>query len=450
MHGHGACSSFHDARRRTAEAMAGQGLPMIEPGMPTPAGTGLSRRTFMLGAGSLAVSVYGANKLGLEAFEEGVANAAGGPANPVLVNIFLEGGIDQLSVLAPVNDPLYISNRPTLKLAEDSAHTFSGDPRLQWHPKALGIRDLYEAGKVSVIPSIGHEMDDQSHFTSRHYWEVGTLDYTLNTGWLGRYLALHGASDNPLQGLSLDNTLSPTLATGNAPVAALINPSDYQLTAAGVGSEITQKIYSAYGAMGAANGGDQAIEYARSAVRNTERLRSQLASFSGAEGTTDNRFSFNNRLQLIVDMLKGGLPLRCVALRGVGGYDTHADQPTVLANNLEATVAGIVGFQSALEANGLADRVIMLVWTEFGRRVKQNANGTDHGAAGVGFVIGTRVKKQVVGEWSGLATLDNGNQIATIDYRQVYSAILNEWLGADPGPIIPGADQFGGVSLIRP
>src|SRR5581483_8638323 len=143
-----------------AAAEAGRGLPAIEPGMPLPAGTGLSRRSFV------------AHRVG--ALEEGIAAAASASGQPVLVSVFLEGGADALSVLSPQGDPLYRKLRPRLALSGGA--TFAEDDRLRWHPAADGLARLYGEQKVTVMPAIGYTNADQSHFTSRHYWEVGATD----------------------------------------------------------------------------------------------------------------------------------------------------------------------------------------------------------------------------------------------------------------------------------
>jgi len=127
-----------------------------------------------------------------------------GPAQPVLVSIFLPGGADSLSVLYPDGDPAYRKLRPRLALPSSAGPAFTEDERLRWHPSLEPLARLHGEGKVSVLPAVGYAHPDQSHFTSRHFWEVGATEANLRTGWLGRYLDLGGAPDNPLQGLSLD------------------------------------------------------------------------------------------------------------------------------------------------------------------------------------------------------------------------------------------------------
>src|ERR1039458_4333629 len=201
--------------------------------MPVPAGAGLDRRRFLLGAAGGLVSVYGAGRLGVTGrmLQDGIAQAATtqGRASPVIVSVFLAGGIDALSLLAPAGDPLYEKLRPTLAVPVTAGVSFTEDPRLRWHPAASSFAQLHDAGKVTVFPGIGYTSPDMSHFTSRHYWEVGVTETSINTGWLGRYLDLAGNPGNPLQGLSLDGQMNPTLATAVNPVAAIDTPESFSL-----------------------------------------------------------------------------------------------------------------------------------------------------------------------------------------------------------------------------
>ena len=456
------CNDFANARRKSenmVSAIAGEGLPSIEPGMPNPAGTGLDRRQFMLRAGGMAMSVYGASKLGIGAFEEGIAHAAGAPSNTVLVSVFLPGGADALSILAPTTDPIYQAKRPNLKLVVNNSHVFADDPRLQWHPSALGLKTLHEAGKVAVFPSIGYSHPDQSHFTSRHYWEVGALDANANVGWLGRFLDQEGTDDNPLQGLSLGNYLAPALAAERVPTASVNNPTAYDFWANGIGDPVSSVMYETFGKLGLPATNDPDLRTARRAARQTDGVRRSMASLVGAtvsSGVTYPTSSdgFPTRLAAVAQMLSLGMPLRCVSIEAAGGYDTHSDQAAGFTRDLKLTVDTLVAFQADLEARGLADRVVIQVWSEFGRRVEQNGNsdsgsGTDHGAAGVAFLVGTKVRRQLVGEWSGLNTLDaGGNMLHTSDFRVMYAALVDQWLGGDAAAVIPGADSMVLPTLI--
>ena len=151
-------------------------------------------------------------------------------------------------------------------------------------------------------------------------------------------------------------------------------------------------------------------------------------------------------------MLGAGLPLRCVALRAYGMYDTHDDQAEALGQGLKLTGDSLLAFQRDLEARGLADRVLTLVWSEFGRRAEENGSrGTDHGAAGVGMVMGTRARGQMVGELPRLRQgLDReGNLKATVDFRSVYSSLLEQWFDFDAAGAIPNARAYRRLQLVK-
>jgi uncharacterized protein (DUF1501 family) len=441
------CNDF--TRSHALRAVAGRGLPSIEPGMPTPAGTGMDRRAFLLRSAGLALSVYGAGKVAPGALEEGVAIAAD-PNAPVLVSIFLNGGIDGLSVLAPHEDPRYLSLRPTLRVTAGSA--FSEDPRLLWHPSADALRGLHEAGKVTVMPAMGYTSPNQSHFTSRHFWEVGSLDVQARTGWLGRYLDRVGEANNAIQGLSLDGQLSPTLATSNVAVAATESITDYTFNSPGVWeSRMKASMLDSFHRLGTLPASNPILGQARQAQANAAILREQLATLPADGGTVaypSNAVA--NRLKSLARMLSAGLPIRCATMDASGGYDTHSGQAAPFASGLKATTDAIAAFQADVEARGLADRVLVHLWSEFGRRPEENGSaGTDHGAAGVGFLIGTRASGTMIGEFPGLTTLDpQGNVRATSDFRSLYCSLLEDWLGTEAEGIVPGASTFARYAVV--
>jgi uncharacterized protein (DUF1501 family) len=448
---------------RRAAAQAGQGLPAIEPGMPLPAGTGLDRRAFLARTAGLALAVYGGSALVPRAFEEGIAAAAAAGPQKVLVSVFLDGGADSLSMLFPAEDALYRRYRPRLALPAGTGIPFGEDDRLRWHPSLEPLAQLHGEGKVAVLPGVGYAGPDQSHFTSRHFWEVGATSEALRTGWLGRYLDRAGSADNPLQGLSLESRLQPALATARMPVASLDGPDRYSFWTRNVWGEVETRLHEAIGALGRLpTNGDAALAQATSAARQAARLREQLLPFVPKDDRTPAYTSpvaypqaedddFPRRLAGLAAMLGAGLPVRVVALTAPGMYDTHDDQPQELADGLKLTAESLLAFQRDLEARGLADRVLVHVWSEFGRRAKENgSNGTDHGAAGAGFLIGSRVNGRMIGEFPGLAKLDeHGNLRATSDFRGLYSALLEQWLGADAEAIIPGARKYARPKVVR-
>src|SRR5271167_941591 len=319
------CEDFTRAQLlRRGVAVAGKGLPAIEPGMPLPAGTGMDRRSFLLRTAGAVVSVYGASMLGARHFEEGIAQAAAtSPSQPVLVSIFMEGGWDALSVLAPVQEARYHELRPTLGLKEGEGEPFSEDETLMWHPGAAGLAKLHAEGKVTVFPAIGYDPPDESHFTSRHYWEVGELNAQTRSGWMGRYLDVAGDPGNPLQGLSLDYSLAPALATTKVPVAALSSPSDYGFWAYGLEEPLTSPTLDEFGQLGALAAPSPAFAEARTASLDTNIIRTQVAPFAEHEGkpsftspvtypTAGGEFPI--RLAVLAAMLADeALPIKCVS-----------------------------------------------------------------------------------------------------------------------------------------
>jgi uncharacterized protein (DUF1501 family) len=275
---------------------------------------------------------------------------------------------------------------------------------------------------------------------------------------MGRYLDAVGTADNPLQGLSLDDALAPALATGKVPVASVDGPDQYDFYSNRVWGEVEQRMLAAIGALGAPQS-DPALQEVGGAAAQVDRLRTQLLPFQSQDGkpayTSPVAYpksddAFPRRLAGLAAMLSAGLPLRCVSLSAPGEYDTHSDQASALASGLQLTSDSLLAFQRDLEARGLADRVLTLVWSEFGRRAAENGSGTDHGAAGVGFLLGTRAAGTMIGEFPGLGTLDpNGNLRATADFRGVYGALVGDWFGVDPAAVLPDAARIGRPAVVK-
>jgi uncharacterized protein (DUF1501 family) len=447
-----ACRDFDRSEfLRAGVAAAGRGLPEMSPGMPTPAGTGLSRRGFVLASAGLALTVYGGRGLlgSSEAFADGIAAAATVTNQPILVSVYLQGGIDSMSVLYPAGDPLYSQFRTDLALPLGAGPAFTEDPSLSWNPLAAPLAQLHGEGKVSVMPTVGYTDPNQSHFTSRHYWEVGATLADLNTGWMGRYLDITGSATNPLQGLCLDYALQPSLATAKMPVATISSPSSYSFYAPGVWGSQQALMYDAFDALGrvGADSRDVGLVQSGQAALMSSTLRRQLLPFQPAQDATTTAAlptgyptttdSFPSRMAAIPAMLAGGLPLSCVSVSTDSVFDTHESQEAPFDAALGEVAQTLYAFQRDLEARGLDDRVLTVVWSEFGRRPLENASsGTDHGAAGLALVIGTHAAGTMIGEWMGLAAgLDPlGNLKETADFRSLYCSLLTTPRRSSPEP----------------
>ena len=190
----------------------------------------------------------------------------------------------------------------------------------------------------------------------------------------------------------------------------------------------------------------------------SDRLRRQLAPFKSSGLTSPvpypkHESDFPERLAGLAAMLAAGLPLRVVALNAFGMYDTHSDQPEQLAEGLKLTSESLLAFQRDLEARGLADRVITLVWSEFGRRAAENgSNGTDHGAAGTASADRLACPRRLprrAARAAAAASTPRGNLRATVDFRSVYCSLLEQWLGTDAGGVIPNARAYQRVGLLK-
>jgi uncharacterized protein (DUF1501 family) len=246
-------------------------------------------------------------------------------------------------------------------------------------------------------------------------------------------------------------------------VAALRGADQYTFSAPGVWGDVEREMLETLPPLGNARGaGDKALAAIANTATQAGRLRNQLGVFTG-RSQDGNRFGspvvypehrsgFPQRLAGLAAMLAAGLPLSCVALRAYGMYDTHADQPESFAQGLQLTSESLLAFQRDLEVRGLADRVLTLVWSEFGRRAEENgSDGTDHGAAGVALLMGTRARGQMIGELPRLRdALDkDGNLKATVDYRSIYSSLLEQWFDFDAAGAIPNARAYRRLQLVK-
>ncbi len=445
-----------------------------DPRMPIPAGVGIDRRRFIAGAvGGLAL-VYGAGRAGLTdgMLGDGIARAATlqRANSPILISLFLQGGLDSLSLLAPAGDPLYEKLRPTLAVAPGSGAQLREDTSLTWHPAAASIANMHNEGKVLVFPGIGYADEDMSHFTSRHYWEVGTTDASLTTGWLGRYLDLAGDPANPFQGLSLDGQMNPTIATAKNPVAAIDQPNNFAVWVNGLWGDTQEWALESASSLGdlQRHSADAAIKQVASAASEVGIVRRTLKPWSKDQSSSNtptnpgavyrSSVSYPSstsddlpaRLAGLASMIAAGIPLKCVALTTDVQFDTHSGQATTFDSGVQLVSDSLAAFQADLEARGVADRVLVHVWSEFGRRALENgSDGTDHGAAGTSLLIGTRVNGGMIGEFPALSKLDvNGNQVVNVDFRGVYASLLEQWFDHDAGAIIPAAARFPRYQLL--
>ena len=394
------------------------------------------------------------------ALEAAEAQAQAAPAAPVLVSVFMPGGTDLLDTLVPLGQlGPYADLRPTLK-REDAQPL--GSTGLGAHPSLAlgargGVKGLFEQGKVAFLPGIDYANPDLSHFHSRNFWQTGMLTRSAANGWLGRWLDRGGVADNPLQGVSMSPGLSPVLRSARAPVAAVRTPAESQFAVPGLTPEAFERMMDAYGKIAAPRAALEGPTAADAAARmatevsgrlrryRPKRTRDPLAPLSAYP---DGRLG--DRLSTLAGLLAKPLGIRVATVEAETDFDTHDNQPAELAAGLAETSEALSAFQADLELRGLSSRVLTFVWTEFGRRPRENDSlGSDHGAGGIAWLQGSRVRGGLLSEYPSLTRLDRRDNLAvTIDFRSVYASILEQWLQTEAEAVIPGAGGIGRVPLV--
>ena len=311
------------------------------------------------------------------------------------------------------------------------------------------------------MPAIGYDQPDQSHFTSRHYWEVGAIDAAARTGWLGRYLDRVGARDNPLQGLSLDCALRRRSRPRSAGRLDRRPRRLRLLDAPDVWGDVEDRMLDAIGALGALpTTATPALAQAPARAPGGDRCAAAAARPSKTASTLHEPGRLPEGRRRVS---RAGWPARrdarrraCRSLRRARRRRATTTRTTTRRRRsptaCKLTADSLLAFQRDLEARGLADRVLVHVWSEFGRRAEENGStGTDHGAAGAGFLIGSRVNGhdgRRVPRARERSTSD-GNLRATVRLPRRLRALLEQWLGTDAAGDHPGRARFARPKAIR-
>ncbi len=460
------CNDWMTTQRRTMLRRQGDRVPLPRAVLEG-ATAGLSRRDFLRNGAVGFLTVYGAQALSWSRIWEAAAASAAAPGgDPIIVSIFLDGGNDGLNTLVPItgaNYSAYVTKRPHIKLDPASCLPLAGpaaSPDFAWNPNATGLQSLYDAGKMAVIPSVDYMPPDLSHFHSRAFWQAGELVADPAVGWLGKWIDQNGAADNPLQALSVDWSLDGSLKSDQNPVAVLTSVDDAQFSMGTVWQDpslmvdtldsLTQRS-AANTAMAAADG---ALGGAVTIANELAQLPDTTLPPTGVGYDTTDPTSFEQRLSTLAWLINSNVGIRVACLSYDEGFDFHDSQLDRQGGIMTRLSRGLSAFQADLEARGIADRVITLVWSEFGRRVEDNdsgGGGTDHGAGGLAMVIGTGVKGGIASEFPGIRDQDLdewGNLKVPTDYRQIYTSLLGDWMGTDPADVIPNAGSYPALDLV--
>jgi uncharacterized protein (DUF1501 family) len=447
----------------------------------------LSRRR-LLAEGIVGVaSVYAATRLDWNSvFESAVAEADA--MQKSLVVIYLQGGNDGLNVTVPIDAKYagYQTARANIarvvgpstggqvgtwamggtggslgfaNVAVSTAHTGdNGDP-------ALGFDSLYGDGlggagsDLAVFPAADYTPSNHSHFESADIWFGGSIDKQV-TGWLGRWLDRYGSPTNPLQAVSIDQTLSKQIRSATAPVCALQNLRGARFDLPGVDRQTIDptQVMQTLSTVPVSAGNDH-LARSRGAYGTTVDVANRLAALTNtAAGAGYPGGSYlSSQLQTAAVLLGAGLGTRLVTIDW-GGFDTHGSQLASQDPQLKDLSRSLAAFKADLTTRGIENQVLTLVFSEFGRRVGSNdSGGTDHGAGGMMLVSGSAVRGGLAGEFPTLPTTDVTGSDLTVktDFRSVYQSIISEWLGGDPAAILPGGpfpgiQRFdGGTTLLK-
>jgi uncharacterized protein (DUF1501 family) len=385
-------------------------------------------------------------------FSRGVASAramslegsrfAQAASERTLIVVQMAGGNDGLNTVIPFTDPLYHQMRPTLAIPD--AQVLMLDTRLGLHPSLKALQPLWEQGHLAIVEGVGYPNQSLSHFQAMDIWQTLDLSGNGTEGWLGKLVSGWVDQDgHPFKALDVGVQTAQALQSISTPVPTVANVNSYRVypdpadrDASNGRMQALMKLYSSY---------PKTSPYA--ALLDTTALNAQDGSSQllQADATykpavTYPTGAFAEGLKILAEAIVQGLGLR-VGYVTLGGFDTHANQQTTHAALMQTLAEGLSAFYNDLHAHGKADNVVVMTWSEFGRRVEENGSlGTDHGTAAPMFVLGKPINKGIYGEPPSLSNLDsNGNLKYTVDFRSVYATVLDRWLGASSKDVLGGS-----------
>jgi uncharacterized protein (DUF1501 family) len=405
-----------------------------------------SRREFLnsLAAGSAVLSL-GSAVPGFLA-EAAAANSANGD-DTILVVLQLTGGNDGLNTVIPFDHDVYRKLRPKLAIPADQVLKIKDG--LGFHPSARGLADLLELGKLAIVQGVGYPEPNRSHFESMDIWHTcHRKGGPRTTGWLGRYLdAAKQPTQNDASALHLGHEKQPlALASDHVRVPSLSSPENFRLQDGG-NQQLRETIRDL-----AARGGNQADDLAgflqtstTSALSASERIAEALRQYDTPVTYPDNALA--KKMKTIAQLIEAGLKTRVYYVE-LDGFDTHSQQGAAHVALLQQFSSSLHAFIQDVNHQGHSERVLVVCFSEFGRRVQENASeGTDHGAAGPMFIAGSRVKPGLATEHPSLTDLEDGDVKFKTDFRQVYGTLLDQWLSW-PSPAILGG-KYDPVPILK-
>ena len=358
-----------------------------------------------------------------------------------LVVVQLSGGNDALNTVIPYNDGNYYDNRPQVHIDPDKALKL--DANLAMNPSMTAIKRLWDEGKVAVINGIGYPEPNRSHFRSMDIWHTAEPTKVLTEGWIGKALReLDPKGENVLGGINFGRGLPRAMSCPGVPVASVGNLDTYGLFPSVSDLQDRNDILNVFSQMyGGAQGRDAVSEFlsqtGEDAMVGADILREAPNKYSSNVEYAANPLA--NSLRDAARVMFSDVGTK-VFYTQHGSFDTHGGELPVHSKLWDDVSSSIGDFVDDVREHGYGDSTAILVFSEFGRRVKDNGSGTDHGSGGVAFLIGESVKGGLYGQYPSLKESNqlNGDLCANNDFRSVYTDILEDWFQVDSVPIVNG------------
>jgi uncharacterized protein (DUF1501 family) len=408
----------------------------------------LTRRDFLTSSSMIAL---GATVPGFLCKTAAQAPAAERPGarDTILVVVQLTGGNDGLNTVIPHADPEYARLRPTLRQPAAQIRRVTADVGL--HPSMNSLADLLQDQSLCIVQGVGYPNPSQSHFRSMDIWQAASTERDLTEGWVGKALRhIPAASSFHLAG---NNESAPLALTGSpVRVPSITSLADFQLRLESAGSadrRAQQQTIETSAAPAGASSSNGLLDFVRNTAVNTyassRRLQELGRNYEPRVPYPTSPLA--NHLKLAAQLIDGGLGARLFYVT-LDGFDTHAGQSGPHANLLRDVSDSIAAFYKDLSQRGHRDRLLIMTFSEFGRRARENGSqGTDHGSAAPMFLVGGRVKPGLVGAHPSLTNLEEGNLRHHTDFRQVYATLLDSWLGVPSRQVL--GREFQAVDVLR-
>ena len=360
---------------------------------------------------------------------------------PVFVVLQLTGGNDYFNTIVPYTDSNYYDARTTLQISEDKVIKI--DDEVGMHPAMGPMKEIFDSGDMAIVHGVGYENSPRSHFRSMDIWHTCEPDKVGTEGWLGRALKeLDPSGENPITGVNIGQALPRAMVAPGVSVASVGDLATYGLLTSVEEQDQRLKMLDRFAKMyGPAIGTGPVMEYigqtGLDALKGADILKVAPERYSSSVEYGSNPIA--NSLRDVASIHTADLGTRIFYTQH-GSFDTHAAQAATHAKLWTEVSAAITDFWDDLREHDADDNVVMFLFSEFGRRVRDNGSGTDHGAAGVSFLIGPKVKGGFYSTYPETRTeaLQQGDLVPNLDFRGVYSGILEDWIGLDPVPIVNG------------